>query len=190
MTPHTAGNRMRKGLVSFTALALFATGCSSTAGADSTSVPVANAPAIAPTTVATVVPTTIPKQGWESVIGWRIVDYKVIRKDDCNYSAGYMKLTIEVTNNSGKRIVSMGSEAAISDLFGERLLTLDLPSDDPIGVGETALVGSTGGSCFPLNQFIDEEVRLMSMTDPMTTSKVVFSVQRIAFANGEIALFS
>jgi len=125
----------------------------------------------------------------DSYIRWAVSTYVIDGNRECAYSDGFVDVEIDVTNLSQGAIVAGEGFVAIEDLLGNELLLLNIPIDVKIPSGGTATVGSTGDTCFSLNQFISDQVRLKEMPDPYSSTRVRFELVKLALESGEVISF-
>lgn len=123
---------------------------------------------------------------WESSLRVELVEFSV-SKADCSYSDGSLEMRATITNISGRDIVAIDAAAIVNDVFGEQIKGLNISSDKRLLAGESVNVGSWGSSCYDLNQFSSDDNRLLDMEDLEVSTSVEFQIQKIAFADGEIA---
>lgn len=117
-----------------------------------------------------------------------IVEFSV-SKSDCSYDDGTLELLAKFTNITSRDILAIEASAEVQDLFGEKIMGLNLSSDKLLTSGQTVNVGSWGSSCWGLNNYNSDELRLMNMTDVSELTKIVIQVNKIAFKDGEILEF-
>jgi hypothetical protein len=124
----------------------------------------------------------------DAYVQWDVNSYVVDAARECTYRAGYLDMQINVTNLSEAAIIAGEAYVVIEDLFGNQLMLLTTPIDIQIASGETATIGSTGGTCWDLGNYGDE-LRLKEMADPYSATKVVFYLETLALESGEIVSF-
>jgi len=125
---------------------------------------------------------------WGEVLREELVEFSV-SKSDCSYDDGSLELLAKFTNIYSKEILAIKASAEIQDLFGENLMVLTLDSDQSLAPGKTVNVGSWGSSCFGLNNYDSDQLRLMEMINVSELTKVVIQVSMVAFKDGEILAF-
>ena len=121
-------------------------------------------------------------------VRWNVSSYVVDANRECSYGDGYLDLQVNVTNLSQASIIAGEAYVIIEDLFGNELITLDTPIDDPIGSGATGTIGSPGASCWRLLNY-GGDLRLKEMADPYSSTKVMFYLESLALESGEIVKF-
>ena len=127
-------------------------------------------------------------QKWGEILKAEITEFSV-STSDCSYDDGSLELLVKLTNVSSREILAIDASAEVQDLFGEKIMGLNLSSDDSLPPGQTANVGSWGSSCFGLNNYSSNELRLMEMSNVSEQTKVVIEVSKVAFKDGEVIEF-
>ena len=125
---------------------------------------------------------------WGEILKAEITEFSV-SKSDCNYDDGSLELLVKLTNISSREILAIDASAEVQDLFGEKIMGLNLSSDKLLPPGQTANVGSWGSSCWGLNNYSSGESRLMDMSSVSELTKIVIEVSKVAFKDGEILEF-
>ena len=125
---------------------------------------------------------------WGEILKAEIIEFSV-SKANCSYDDGTLELLVKLTNISSKEILAIDASAEIQDLFGEKIMGLNLDSDKLLPPGQIANVGSWGSSCWGLNNYNSDETRLMEMINVSELTKIVIEVSKIAFRDGEILEF-
>ena len=125
---------------------------------------------------------------WSKFLKEEIVEFSV-SKSDCSYDDGSLELLVKLTNITSREILAIDGSAEVQDVFGEKIMRLNLSSDKSLAAGQTVNVGSWGSSCWGLNNYSSDEARLMEMDNVSESTKVVIEVSKIAFKDGEILEF-
>jgi hypothetical protein len=123
---------------------------------------------------------------WQDHLKYRVSQYTVTNAS-CSYSDGTLEMIVDFTNLSDKKIIAVSASAKINDVFDEQIMSLNMSTDEAIAPGATIKAGSTGSSCWSLSDYDADEQRLMEMD--LKTTRVVVSVSKIAFADGEVLEF-
>jgi hypothetical protein len=123
---------------------------------------------------------------WEDFLKYDIVQYSVSNAE-CDYSEGSLEFILDFTNISKKKIIAISASANILDVFGEEIKGLNISTDEAVAPGSVVKVGSMGNSCWELNQYDSDDMRLKEMD--LKTTKVEIEVTKIAYSDGEIVEF-
>ena len=125
---------------------------------------------------------------WSEILKAEISEFSV-SKSDCSYDDGSLELLVKLTNISTSEILAIDASGEVQDLFGETLMVLNISSDKQLSPGKTVKVGTWGSSCFGLNEYDSDQVRLMEMSNVSELTKVVINVSKIALKDGEVLEF-
>lgn len=123
---------------------------------------------------------------WQDILKYDIAQYSVSNAE-CDYSSGALEFILNFTNLTDKKIIAISASAKIMDVFDEEIKGLNISTDEALGPKETIKVGSTGNSCWSLNKYDSDDMRLKEMD--LKTTRVVIEVSKIAYANGEVVEF-
>lgn len=132
--------------------------------------------------------TIVQSKKWREYLKDEIIEFSV-SKSDCGYDDGTLELLAKFVNITSRDILAIEADAEVQDLFGEKIMGLSLSSDELLTSGQTVNVGSWGSSCWGLNNYNSDELRLMNMTKVTELTKIIIQVNKIAFKDGEILEF-
>jgi hypothetical protein len=129
-----------------------------------------------------------PSVKWSEILKAEISEFSV-SKTDCSYDDGSLELLVKLTNISSSEILAIDASGEVQDLFGDTLMVLNISSDKQLSPGKTVNVGTWGSSCFGLNNYDSDQLRLMEMSNVSELTKVVINVSKIALKDGEVLEF-
>ena len=126
---------------------------------------------------------------WEDFLDGNLVELSV-SKAECGFATdGSLDLLVTFKNTTDRKMLAISADVEVMDLFGERLIGVNISSDDSILAGASVNVGSWGSNCYSLNEYKSEDLRLLAMEDVSKTTEVVINVSKIAFEDGEVLEF-
>jgi ABC-type glycerol-3-phosphate transport system substrate-binding protein len=130
---------------------------------------------------------TSQKDEWTNYVTSTTSEFSVSKTAECSYSKGSLEVLVKFKNISDRPIAAIDAVGAVNDVFGTKKMGVNLSVSKKIAVGASANAGSWGSSCYSINEYNADEASLLE-TDP-SNIKLVVSVSKIAFVDGEIIEF-
>ena len=95
------------------------------------------------------------------------------------YGSDWIQMTVSINNTSDREVVGVKGGLTLNDMFGDKIVGMEIKHDDPIAAGERVIERMD----YDYNQFINEHATWRS-TD-LDKMQIVWEPETIIFADGE-----
>lgn len=95
------------------------------------------------------------------------------------YGRDWIQMTVSINNTSDREVVGVKGGLTLNDMFGDRIIGMEIKHDDPIAAGERVIERLD----YDYNQFMNDHATWRS-TD-LDKMQIVWEPETIIFADGE-----